>query len=184
MLLTRIVVLIFAIVLVACGVCAALFPLMRKKGLMIEGHASEKKVYLWYEEIHYKDGLADHYHRTYHRNSKCDGFKTAAVTGAAIHVAACGLGGIICLLAAAHIYARKKFNICCSIMIFCFVAFACFAVSVATVVFVFCADTCVNDNATRVVALRHQGYIFVEGFMLLCVSAFGFLIAMFLEVCS
>lgn len=184
MLLTRIVVLIFAILLVACGVCATLFPLMRKKGLVIDSHSLEKKVYLWYEEIHYKDGLTDHYYRTYHRNSKCDGFKAAAMTGAALHVAACGVGGIICLLAAAHIYARKKVTICCFIMILSLVTFACFAVSVATVVFVFCADTCVNDEATRVVALRHQGYTLVEGFILLCVAAFGFLIAMFLEVCS
>ncbi|GET87400.1 hypothetical protein, conserved [Leishmania tarentolae] len=184
MLLTRAVVLIVSIVLEACGVCAALLPLMRMNGLVIEGHASEKKVYLWYEETHYKEALADHYNRTYHRNNKCAEFKNVAVAGAAIHVVACALGGILCLLAAAHTFARKKFNICCSIMIFGFVAFACFAVSVATVVFVANADTCVNDNVTRVVAMHSQGYVFVEGFIFLCVATGGFFMAVFLEVCS
>ncbi|AIN96921.1 hypothetical protein LPMP_160470 [Leishmania panamensis] len=184
MLCTRVLVLIFVLLLAACGVCAALFPLMRTKGPMIDGHPSERVVFLWYEETKFTVGPAHYYTRTYHRNSTCDGFKTAALASAALDVAGCGLAGIIGLLAAAHLCSRMKFSICCSIMVLCFVAFACFVASVATVIFTFFTDTCVNDNATRVVALRDQGFVLVEGFIFLCIAAGGFLIAVFVEIFS
>ncbi|KAG5481970.1 hypothetical protein LSCM1_05682 [Leishmania martiniquensis] len=157
---------------------------MRKKGLAVQGHAAEKAVYLWYEEIKYTIGREHYSFRAYHRYHRCDGFRAAAVLSAALDVAACGLGALICLLAAAHLCAQTKFSICCSIMVLCFVTFACLAVSVAAIVFLYCTDMCVNEDAKRAVALRDQGFILEEGFIFICVAAGGFFIAVFLEVFS
>ncbi|KAG5482499.1 hypothetical protein CUR178_05639 [Leishmania enriettii] len=183
MLLTRIVVLIFVTLLVACGVCAALFPLMRRRGTT-NGHAWRTAVYLWYEEVTYTIGKNHYSTRAYHHHGKCDGFRIAAVLAAALDATACILGAIVCLLAAAHLYARTKFSICCSIMVLCLVTFASFAVSVAAIVFLFRADFCVNDETKRMLALRDEGYTLEEGFIFLCVAAGGFLVAVFVEIFS
>ncbi|KAG5508750.1 hypothetical protein JKF63_05248 [Porcisia hertigi] len=184
MFMTRVLLLIFVLVLVAFGVCAALFPLMRLTGPRIRDQSSEKAVYLWYEETKFTIGSAHYFIRDYHRNNECGDFKTAFIVSAALHVAACCLGAITCLLAAAHLCSHRKFKLCCSIVVLCFVTFACFATSIGTVIFLSCADTCVNDNATRVVALRDQGYFLSEGFIFLCVAGCGFFMAVFLEVFS
>ncbi|KAK7197693.1 hypothetical protein NESM_000721100 [Novymonas esmeraldas] len=184
MLLTRTLVLIFVLLLTVCGVCAALFPLMRKSGIVIAGHPAERRVYLWYEETKYRIGDTHYSVRAYHRDRSCAGFRTVAVAAAALDVAGCGIAAVVCLLAAAHLCSRKKFNICCSIMVLSFVTFICFAASVAAVTFVFCTETCVQDAAERTQALRDAGYSLVEGFIVLCVATGGFFLAIAVEIFS
>lgn len=67
-------------------------------------------------------------------------------------------------------------------MVLALVTFAFFAASVATTVFVYCADTCVDDATKRVGALRDSSFTLAEGFIVLCVAAGGFLICAVLEV--
>ncbi|KPA77828.1 hypothetical protein ABB37_06642 [Leptomonas pyrrhocoris] len=184
MICTRVLLCILMMLFTACGVCAALFPLMRRTGRDDASHKVKYEVYLWYTESKYTDAKTHVYERIYHRQRNCGEFRTAAVAGAALDVVGCGVGAIACILAAVHICARVKFHLCCTLMVLCFVAFATLVASLATVVFTFRGDSCPNDTANAMRSFHGQDYKLVEGFILLCIAAGGFFITTFLEMLS
>jgi hypothetical protein len=180
----RVILCILMMLLTACGVCAALFPLMRKNATDSTGRKVKHEVYLWYTETKYTEAHKHYYDRVYVRDIACGEFRTTSVAGAALNVAGCGLGAIVSIIAAAHVCTRVKFNLCCTLMVLCFVTFGAFMASLATVVFVYRGHGCVNAANGGHPGYHAQDYKLVEGFILLCVATGGFFIMVFLEICS
>ena len=184
MIYTRVILCILMVLLTACGVCAALFPLMRKTSTDAMGRKVKHEVYLWYTESKYHVNKTHYYDRVYSRHESCGGFRTTSVAGAALNVAGCGMGAIAAIIAAVHVYAKVKFDLCCTLMVLCFVTFGLFVASLVTVVFTYRAKLCVNDPVKVRESYKDQSYKLVEGFILLCVATGGFFITTFLEICS
>lgn len=177
---------VFAFVLLliftACGVCSSLFPLFRAT----DGDAVSN-IFYWYTETVKPgtDGSGTITVRHYNQDRVCSQNRIFFVVAAALSTAGAALGGVATLLAAMWVCGRRM---CLHHFItwVTFLSFACFAVTVALIVFSFLEGTCKNDAAANTSAIQDMKpkYEFGVGFMLMCAAAGGMLISLLYVVCS